>query len=185
MHKEMVCEENSLLAYNAFHVSDKYVFMLQSIIINDKSLLITLLIPSESSSLIDVGANPSPQGRWTVKPCLASPHPGRGAEARTASGPVGCSRYLPLWCAAPLGAPLATRDFLLHLTVLGQRLVGRPRADVDRDEDEEEEAGCRGGHSEELHWQRSLLQPRLRGSCEALRCHGNAAAPRRNRAFIT
>lgn len=60
VHKEMVCEENSLLAYNAFHVSDKYVFMLQSIIINDKSLLITLLIPSESSSLMSV-LTPAPR----------------------------------------------------------------------------------------------------------------------------
>ncbi|KAM7237020.1 hypothetical protein CapIbe_011264 [Capra ibex] len=77
----------------------------------------------------------------------------------------------------------------MEMKVLGQRLVERPRADVDRDEDEEyqkqEEAGCRGGHSEELHLQRSLLQPGLRGILEALRCHGNAAAPQRNRAFIT
>lgn len=65
----------------------------------------------------------------------------------------------------------------------------RPRADVDREEDEEypeqEEAGCRGGHSEELHLQCSLQQPGLPGICEALRCHGNAAAPGRNLAFIT
>ena len=91
--------------------------------------------------------------------------------------PVGCSRYLPLWRAAPSGAPLATKDSFFQLTVLVQRLVERPRADVDRDEDEEdqaqEEAGPRGGPREELLTQRSLPQPGLAGCCEPLRCHGN------------
>ncbi|XP_057160590.1 uncharacterized protein LOC130542147 [Ursus arctos] len=79
---------------------------------------------------------------------------------------------------SPIGdTPGDDKLLSLQLTVLGQRLVERPRADVDRDEDEEdqeeEEAGCRRGHSEELHSQRSLPPPGLAGCLEAPRCHGN------------
>nr|XP_044618287.1 uncharacterized protein LOC123282038 [Equus asinus] len=51
--------------------------------------------------------------------------------------------------------PCDDKLLFFQLTVRGQRSVGRPQADVDRDEDEEdreeEDAGCRGGHSKELH----------------------------------
>lgn len=79
------------------------------------------------------------------------------------------------------------KSLFLQLTVLGQRLVSRPGADVDGDEDEEdqeeEEAGGCGGRSEELHPRRSLSEPRLPGLRRAPRCRGNR--PQRNSAFMT
>lgn len=122
------------LVYNAMHVSDKYVFMLQFIIIVNKSLLITL-IPSEPSSLIDIGANqPSGAMNCEAVSCVTTSGPGCRGEDR--QYPQGVAGTFLCGVHPHQGAPLATTDFFSHLTVLGQRLVERPRADVDRDEDE-------------------------------------------------
>ncbi|XP_070357074.1 uncharacterized protein [Equus asinus] len=105
-----------------------------------------------------------------------SPHLGLAARSRV---PTGCGRILPLWRAAPSKTPLPCDDKLLffQLTVRGQRSVGRPQADVDRDEDEEdreeEDAGCRGGHSKELH-PPTAAQPPAAGT---LSLPGGAALP--------
>lgn len=110
------------------------------------------------------------------------PHWGPGARGWV--GATGCSRILPPWGAAPTGIPLRPTN---PSTVLGQRLADRPRANVDRGEDDEdqeqEKGGCCGDRGDELHLQRQLPQPTLAGPRRALRCHGNW--PPRNPARVT